>query len=269
LKSFFPLLTTSEARDAAQRHAVVLFPIGTIEASAPQVPLGYDYLVAESLARQVAERTNDLWLPPITYGVSERLAAFPCTLFVESATLAQQVESILRGLVVHGFDHILLLTNHIPNQEPVAAACRRIRKDFGILVASVYPGQLAADLSKDVFAGESGTKGHGSEPGTSLLLHLYPDDVRMDLARPSELKSLNGLEIVSISAVRFGDSQVNFFMELDDLTDRGGWADPTKATAAKGRTMMERMVEYVASFVEVFRAFQVNVPMKTIVDVPH
>jgi hypothetical protein len=29
------------------------------------------------------------------------------------------------------------------------------------------------------------------------------------------------------------------------------------------------MVEYVASFVEVFRAFQVNVPMKTIVDVPH
>lgn len=268
MKTFFPLLTTTEARDAAQRHAVVLFPIGTIEANAPQLPLGYDYLVAESLARQVAERTSDLWLPPITYGVSERLAAFPGTLFVESATLAQQVESILRGLVVHGFDHILLLTNHIPNQEPVAAACRRIRKDFGTLVASVYPGQLATDLSKDVFAGESGTKGHGSEPGTSLLLHLYPGDVRMELARPSELKALKGLDIASISAVRFRDSQVNFFLELDDLTDRGGWADPTKATAEKGRTIMDRMVEYVASFVEVFRAFDTRAPLKTTVDIP-
>src|ERR1700730_7146815 len=103
MKSFFPLLTITEAAEAAKRGAVVLLPIGTIEANAPQMPIGYDYLVAESLARQVAERTGELWLPPITYGVSERLSAFPGTLFVDANTLAQQVESILRGLVTHGF----------------------------------------------------------------------------------------------------------------------------------------------------------------------
>lgn len=268
MKTFFPLLTIAEVAEAARRGAVVMLPIGTVEANAPHMPIGYDYLVAEALARQVAERTHDLWLPSITYGVSERLSAFPGTLFVGADTLARQVESILRCLVTHGFDHILLLTNHIPNQEPVAEACRAVRKDTSLLVASIYPGQLAMDLAKDIFANEKGTKGHGAEPGTSLLLHLVPDDMRMDLARPSSMKSLRGMEITGISSVAFGESQVNFFLELDDLTDRGGFADPTKATADKGRMMMERMVDYVARFVEEFRKFDTTVPMRTTVDVP-
>jgi len=267
VKTFFPLLSIAEVAEAARRGAVVMLPIGTVEANAPHMPIGYDYLVAEALARQVAMRTNDLWLPAITYGVSERLSAFPGTLFVSADTLASQVESILRCLVTHGFDHILLLTNHIPNQEPVTQACRAVRKDTSILIASIYPGQLAMDLAKDIFAGEKGTKGHGAEPGTSLLLHLFPDDVRMDLARPSTMKSLRGMEITGISSVAFGQSQVNFFLELDDLTDRGGFADPTQASAEKGRAMMERMTDYVVGFVEEFRSFDTKVPMRTTVDV--
>src|SRR5439155_25209162 len=112
-----------------------------------------------------------------------------------------------------------------------------------------------------------GTKGHGAGPGTSLLLHLFPNDMRMDLARPSEMKSLQGMEITGISSVAFAESQVNFFLELDDLTDRGGFADPTKATADKGRAMMERMVDYVAEFVEQFRRFDTTVPMRRMVDI--
>jgi len=268
VKTFFPLLTIAEIAEAARKGTVVMLPIGTVEANAPHMPIGYDYLVAEALAKRVAERTHDLWLPSITYGVSERLSAFPGTLYVSADTLAHQVESILRCLVTHGFDHILLLTNHIPNQEPVTQACRALRKDTSILVASIYPHQIAVDLAKDIYADEKGTKGHGAEPGTSLLLHLVPDDVRMDLARKSEMKSLRGMEITGISSVAFGKSQVNFFLELDDLTDRGGFADPTKATADKGRTMMERMVDYVAEFIEQFRKFDTRVPMRSTVEVP-
>lgn len=137
MKTFLPLMSSHEAREAATRGAVVLLPIGTVEGNGPQMPMGYDYLVSEAVARQVAERTEGIWLPPIAFGVSEILAGFPGTIAIPAELLSQQVEHVLRSLIRHGFDHIVLINNHIPNQQPAEDAARRIRKETGVLVAAV------------------------------------------------------------------------------------------------------------------------------------
>jgi creatinine amidohydrolase len=253
VKHLLSHMSSLEAEEAAQRGAVVLLPIGTVEGNGPQMPMGYDYLFAEAVAREVAERTGELYLPPITYGVSEILSGFPGTVFVTPEILQAQVESILRSLIKHRFEHILIVNNHIPNLYPVEAACRLIRKETGVLVASTYPGLLAKTLTEDIYGGEPETVGHGAEPGTSLMLHLHPDVVRMDLARTGTIKPFEGFDVISPFAVRHGTSEVNLYLDLDELTDYGGWADPTRASAEKGAEVMRRIVEFLASFVERFR----------------
>jgi creatinine amidohydrolase len=251
-KSFFPLMTQVEAREAARSGKVVLLPIGTVEGNGPVTPLGYDYLVAESLAREVAEKTGNLWLPPIAFGVSEVLSAFPGTVFIRAELLSQIVESVLRSLIKHGFDHIVLVNNHIPNQQPAEDAVRRVRRDTGVLCAALYPAQLARDLSTDLYQGMEATIGHGSEPGTSIMLHLYPDAVRTDLAEPWPKRDFQGWEVISPFALKHGSSQVNVYLDLEEVSDVGGWADPTHANAERGAEIMRRMVDFSVSFIERF-----------------
>jgi creatinine amidohydrolase len=251
-KSFLPLMTQVEAGEAAQRGAVVLFPIGTVEANGPSTPLGYDYLVAEALARRVAERMGNVWVPPISYGVSDVLAGFPGTIFVSAELLSQQIESVLRSLIAHEFTRIVLLNNHIPNQQPAQDACRRVRKDTGVLVPSIYPGQLARDLTHDLYDGLEHTIGHGSEPGGSLMMHVHPGSVRIDLAQTANMSRYGEFEILSPFAVRHGQSQVNLYLDLHEVSPQGAWADPTRADPDRGAEIMRRMEDFVVSFIERF-----------------
>ena len=252
-KTFLPHMSSLEAREAIARGAIALLPIGTVEGNGPQMPMGYDYLVSEAVAKRVAERTGDIWMPPITYGVSGVLDAFPGTVAIPASVLEAQIEHILRSLIKHGFERIVLINNHIPNQAPAEAAIRRVRADTGVLAAAIYPGALATALTADLFEGETGTIGHGAEPGTSLMLHLTPDAMRMDLARKGTIKRWQGFEVVTPFASKHEGATVNLYLELDELTDYGGWADPSTANAERGAEIMRRIVDYVVSFLERFR----------------
>ncbi|MCI0678375.1 MAG: creatininase family protein [Actinobacteria bacterium] len=242
-----------EVVEARQRGAVVLIPVGTIEGNAPHMPMGYDYLFADAVAERVAERTGSIRLPGIAFGVSELLSAFPGTIYVTPELLQAQVEWILRSLIKHGFEHLLLIGNHIPNQQPIENACRRIRGECGVIAASTYPGMLAKALGGDIFD-KPGEMGHGAEPGTSIMQHLTPHAMRMDLLEPHrKVNGIAGFDFASPFAVIHGQADVNFYLDLHDLTHNAQMADPDSASAEKGAQIMDRIVEFTASFVERFR----------------
>jgi creatinine amidohydrolase len=253
MKTFLPEMTYVEVVEAIERGTVALLPIGTIEGNAPHMPMGYDYLFADAVAERVAERTGSIRLPGIAYGVSELLSGFPGTVYVTPEMLQSQVESILRSLIKHGFEHILVISNHIPNQQPIENACRTIRAECGVIPASTYPGMLAKALGGDIFDNPA-EMGHGAEPGTSIMQHLTPDAMRMDLLEPNrKVEGVAGFQFASAFAVVHGESEVNFYLDLHDLTHNGQMANPDSATAEKGAQIMDRIVEFTASFVERFR----------------
>jgi len=253
MKTFLPEMTYVEVIEAIENGTVVLVPVGTIEGNAPHMPMGYDYLFADAVAERVAEKTSSIRLPGIAFGVSELLSGFPGTVFVTPDVLQAQIESILRSLIKHGFEHILLIGNHIPNQQPIENACRQIRSECGVIAASTYPGMLAKALGGDIFDNEA-EMGHGAEPGTSIMQHLTPDAMRMDLLEPNrKVEGVAGFQFASAFAVVHGDAQVNFYLDLHDLTHNGQMADPDNASAEKGAQIMERIVDFTASFVERFR----------------
>lgn len=259
MKNFYPLMSWTEAREAAAADRVVILPIGSVEANGPMTPLGYDYLVPEALAEQAAQRTGALWLPPITYGVSEAIDNFPGTIAMPPEHLATQVGAIVRSLIKSGFNHILLITNHIPNQYPVEYAMRRIRRETGVLVPSINPGQLSADLRGDIFAGEHSTIGHGSEPGVSLLMHLHPGSIDFSKADHQPKSEFLGFEVASPMEVKVGASRVSMYLELEEVSPTSGWGDTTGASAEKGEEFFNLMLDFVVDFIPKFQKLDTRV----------
>jgi hypothetical protein len=63
------------------------------------------------------------------------------------------------------------------------------------------------------------------------MVHLHPDAVRMDLASARTIQPFDGLKVVSPLEVQFGQSRVNLFLDVGDLSETGGWGDPSRASA--------------------------------------
>jgi len=248
MKTLLPLMNPTEVSEAAARDAVVLIPIGTTEVNGPHLPLGLDYLIAAALAERAAEQLDGVWLPPITVGVSQALDSFAGTLVVSPTTLGDQVRSLLTSVIGHGFRQIVVLNNHIPNQYPVEYAIRDTRRSTGVVVPLIFPAQLALTLTKDIFEGREDELGHGGEPSTSLMLALHPDAVRLDLVQPAKIARYKDLEVVSPLEVAFEGSRVNLFLDVADLSDTGGWGDPSNASAERGHEILGRMLRYICDF---------------------
>jgi len=249
--NYLPQMNWRQARDAAARGAVAIVPIGTVEANGPQLPLGYDTLVSEALARLAAERTGDVWLPPVFYGVSEAIDAFPGTISVSPAFLAQQIEGILDGLYRSGFQKILLITHHGPNQTPAEIAGRNFRRRTGRLIASINPARIARDLGGDLFRPEE--MGHGAEPSVSLMMHLHPGAVTDGGPTGPAKGTVLGLPVSTPNSVVFGKSEVDMFLQLEEVSPTSGWGNASGASEARGAELFGRMLDFVAAFLEHFR----------------
>lgn len=85
------------------------------------------------------------------------------------------------------------------------------------------------------------------------MLHLYPESVRLDLAQKGEIGSFHGFEVISPFAVRHEGSEVNMYLDLEEVSEIGGWGDPTQASAERGAEIMRRMEEFVISFIDRFQ----------------
>ena len=246
--NYLPHMNWRQARDAAARGAVAIVPIGTVEANGPQLPLGYDTLVSEALAKQAAERTGDVWLPPVFYGVSEAIDAFPGTISVSPAFLAQQIEGILDGLERSGFGKILLITHHGPNQTPAEIAGRNFRRRTGRLIASINPARIARDLGGDLFRADE--MGHGAEPSVSLMMHLHPGSVTDGGPSDPAKGTVLGLPVSTPNSVVFGKSEVDMFLQLEEVSPSSGWGNSTGGSEKRGAELFSRMLDYTVAFLK-------------------
>jgi creatinine amidohydrolase len=245
-------LTWGEAREAAAQKRVIILPVGTTENQSIHNLLGYDHIVAERLGEAVARQTGSLLAPAIPYGCSQMFRHYPGTVVWRFETLVAALQDTITSFRSHGFTHILLLNNHFPNEPAVEVVARELRATDGTLVASIIPHKLARDLSKDLYVGHPDAVVHGSDPGTSLMLFLVGDDMRMDLAKKVTAQRLQGMEIETPNSVKFQQSTVNIYMDMEDMQPIGGTGDALFASPDKGETIFRRMVDFVAAFVEQF-----------------
>jgi creatinine amidohydrolase len=159
--------------------------------------------------------------PPIAYGSSGEHADFPGTLSIGQDALELLLVELGRS-VARTFGRLLLVSAHGGNAAPVARAVERLRFE-----------------GRDVraFAPRWDGDPHAGRAETSMLLALIPERVDMALAAPGDRRPLaETLPLLRAGGVRA-------------VSPSGVLGDPTDATAAEGRALLDTLAGDLLGFV--------------------
>lgn len=239
-------LTGPLAADALGDDATVLVPIGAIEQHGPHLPLSVDWIIADEVARVVAERAGEdlpVWvLPTLPFSKSNEHAWSSGTIWLSQQTMASVLDDIGRCVAASGAKRLVFLNGHGGNSTLLNVACREIRLAHDLLTFLVHPFVPPAYSAPDPDAATSAELGmgiHGGLDETSVMLHLRPDQVDMTKAVRNVPEWMSDRD-----HVKFGGS-VQFGWLSNDFGDDGHIGDPTGATAARGAELFEESVAFI------------------------
>jgi creatinine amidohydrolase len=219
-------LTWPEAKEAAERYRAVIIPVGAIEQHGPHLPLAVDTQICEAAALGVSALTGVPVVPPLSYGVSGSHGDFGGTIGLRPETMIHVVEDVIDSLYERGIRQFILLNGHIWNSGSLDVSAEKLRvrhKDArvrSLAYVTMYPGP---EVNGHVKFGRALM--HANFFETSVMLHLYPDLVRMD-------RAVSHLDVDSFWDYR-----------MDQVSETGVWGRDVKdSNAEHGKYEFERCV---------------------------
>lgn len=200
---------------AISAASILAVPLGSTEQHGPHLPIGTDSDVAVAVADRLAALRPDVVVAPLLpYGSAGEHAGFPGTLSIGAAALELVAAELVRS--ADAFAGVVLVSGHGGNAEPLAAAVARLRRE-GRRVLGWWPRIPGGDA-------------HAGRTETSLLLALRPDQVHLEAAEVGDVRPLAAV----MGDLRRGGVQ--------SVSRSGVLGDPTGATAAEGRALLDAMV---------------------------
>jgi creatinine amidohydrolase len=236
---FLETLTWQEAEGALQSYPAVVLPLGACtKEHGPHLPLNNDWLIAEYLAKRVAERASVIVLPTLGYAYYPAFSEYPGSVNIRLEVCRDTVVDICTSLARHGAKRFYVLNTGISTMRPLAAA-QEILVARGLKMEFTDISTAYAALRQQVETQPAGT--HADEVETSMMLYIAPEVVRRELAERDihPDRGPGGL-------TRDPDAQSGVY------SPTGSYGDPTLATAEKGKTLVEGMVQYLIDYLETF-----------------
>ncbi len=199
--------TSAEATGAR----LVLVPLGSIEQHGPHLPLDTDTVIATAVAEGVARQLPGAWVAPaISYGSSGEHQSFAGTSSAGTEALAHLLVELTRSMRTWA-DRVVFVNAHGGNVAALGASDE---------VEWVPCRTESVDL-------------HAGVTETSLMLHLRPDAVRLDLAEAGNTQPLSEI----LPAMVAGG--------VAAVSANGVLGDPAGATADEGARVLRAMVAEV------------------------
>jgi mycofactocin system creatininase family protein len=203
---------------------IVLLALGSWEQHGAHLPFDTDTVIIESVVdaaiRSVdPENTQFSVVPTIGVTASDEHNGFAGTLSIGTNALSDAVVSIARS--ASWARGICIVNGHGGNADALKLVHSALNYEnirHSIWSLPYYEG---ADM-------------HAGHTETSLMLHLAPDTVRMDLA---EVGAIGDSEIL-IERMRTGG--------IKEVSSNGVVGDPTNATAAHGATMLSFYADHLS-----------------------
>jgi mycofactocin system creatininase family protein len=210
--------------EATGARTVLAIPLGSLEQHGPHLPLETDTRIAVAVAMGLAGCCPSVTVAPaVAYGASGEHADFPGTLLVGHSVLTELLVELVRS-ARRSFTGVVFVNAHGGNEESVAAAVRRCTAEGDDVLAwrAVTP---------------TGGDAHAGRTETSLLLAIDPGAVRLDLAEPGCTEPIASLlPRLRAEGVR-------------PVSSNGVLGDPTGASAAEGRMLLDGLVRDLAAAV--------------------
>lgn len=214
--------TYAELREYLTVNDGLILPVGTTEQHGCHLPLNNDILVAEYLASRLAKETGMAVAPSIHYGVNLPLdAGLTGTAGIAADTLRHMVSAVTDCWRNQGFKRFYLVNYH---GDPFhLRALTSIADDVFLL----EPYEI--DYS-DILEAQT-TIRHACEAETSVALYLYPERVRTGKIFEHDIA------YAQFAPYLFHKSNT------PPAGYTGALGVPSKATADKGRAIVQRMYE--------------------------
>lgn len=182
-------LRADELRARAAEGAVAILPLAAMEQHGPHLPVDVDSVLGEAVAGAVARRLEAggcpaLCLPVFWSGISAHHLSLGGTLSIDHAAFTAAVEALCRNLVRQDFRRIFLLNAHGGNDTAVRWLTEALTPALGVPILGCTYWHAAATPIRALLTSQDALL-HACEAETALMLHLRPQDVRMDLAPPA------------------------------------------------------------------------------------
>jgi creatinine amidohydrolase len=232
-------LTWDRVKERLEGGAEAILPIG---AGAKQhglhMPMATDQVLAEYFARTLAEKTDALIWPTLTYGFYPAFTAYAGSASLANRTFQSMVTEIVDALIGFGAKRILVLDTGLSTLEPAEAAIRASRDPSRVRHLKVFAGPRFVETARALKQQPYGT--HADEMETSLMLVVAPELVDMTRAAPcpfSPKGPVRGpLSPDDPSAPNYAPS--------------GSFGDPTLASAEKGAKLLAAILEDLTEMAE-------------------
>jgi mycofactocin precursor peptide peptidase len=222
-------LTWPEVERLAAAGAVLAVPIGATEQHGPHLPLSTDTDLAVALVDRLAARRRDVVAAPlVAYGSSGEHAGFAGTISIGQHALELLLVELGRS-ASGTFRHLLFVSAHGGNQQPVTRAAERLRAESRDVL--LWEPEFAARTSVP------STDAHAGRSETSVQLALDPARVRAGLAAPGDRTPIAEL----MPALRERGVRA--------VSPNGVLGDPTGASAAEGVELLDQLETSLAAAV--------------------
>ena len=222
-------MTPGAVRERLQERPGLVMPVGTTEQHGPHLPLGCDTIIVEHLADDLSAEFGILRGPTLEYGVHAPTHAFPGGASLRRRTMHrvmnELIESWEEGAGVREF---VILTAQASDAHLEALSTIRT-DDARVQVIDVFSLDFGPLLERP------GAPIQGGELDTSLLLHLAPELVHMELARD-----------FAITPELLGRYRPGHSRRLPDGSP-GSIGFPSLASAQKGELLYRFMLDRIRS----------------------
>jgi creatinine amidohydrolase len=218
-------MTDYDFRIILKKIKRAIIPVGSLEQHGAHLPVSTDSLIAEYVARLLAEKIGAFVLPVISYGVSfEHKPMFNVSL--RSSTLSTMLCDTCISLAENRIREIIILNSHHGNTGAIQYIPQEIQSKISTTDVNIHILHYWQMMKRDF--------DHAGEVETSLVLAIAPGLVHMDRATPNS-KSLSKSKAAYSSLTNVPGS-------FPKITGNGVWGDPMNATASKGDKLIKEII---------------------------
>lgn len=240
-------LTTADFAALDMENVVAIQPVAAVEQHGPHLPVAVDALINAGIVDAALALLPDdaqvLVLPALPVGKSNEHLAFPGTLSISYETLGKVWFDIGESVHRAGCRRIIFFNSHGGQPQLVDIVCRELRVRLDMLAVACSWFQTI-DIG-DLFDVRERTHGiHGGAIETSMMLHLHPELVKMELAEDFVSASV---AIEADYSVLRSEGMTGFGWQAQDLQTSGVTGDAAAATAALGLILVERAAQKLAT----------------------